>query len=170
MELADDACGGLRCLPGMKKRVVGALEAGLGLERRVDRLDDAFRARKASLENPRDAGPLVRELAAGEVDAGDLEERDLLGAGIEIPPDGLDEMGQEARAEARQLDGDRLLQLPGRVLGHHRGRVDLREAEPDEGLLEAPAQLLLPCQAAEHLAASGQRERDVLEAEAGDLL
>jgi hypothetical protein len=51
-----------------------------------------------------------------------------------------------------------------------RRRVRLGEAEPRERVLDAAQQLLLARQAAEHRAPRRQRERHVVEAEAGDLL
>ena len=49
-------------------------------------------------------------------------------------------------------------------------RVDLGEAEAGERVLDAAAQLLVAGEQAVHLAARRERERDVLEPEAGDLL
>ena len=52
-------------LPGMEQLVLGRLERRLGLRSaRVERLDDALRAREAALDDPGDAHLLVGQLAA----------------------------------------------------------------------------------------------------------
>ena len=84
MHLADEACGRARRLAGMEQRALGALERRLGLERRVQRLDHALRAQEAALGDARDADALVRQLAAGEVDARDLEQRDPPRARVDV--------------------------------------------------------------------------------------
>ena len=144
IELAEDTGRGSRRLSGMQELVLRPLESRLGLERLVEGLDDAFRTREAAFRDGRDVQPLVRKLAIREVDAGDLEERDSVGSGVHIAPRRLDEARQQRRAERGQLDGDRLGQLPRRlVVGDQRGRVRLRETKPDERLLDPAAQPLL---------------------------
>src|SRR6185295_19860760 len=128
----------------MQERVLRALESRLRLERLVERLDDAFRSRETALCDSGEVQSLCRKLAVREVDAGDLEERDPAGSGVHVPPGHIDEARQQRRTERGQFDGDRLRQLPERlVLGNERGRGDLREAEPDERFLDSAAQLLL---------------------------
>src|SRR5207245_1652789 len=121
--------------------------------------------------DPGDVEAFVRELVASQVYARDLEERDRARACVDVPARGFDEAREQARAQRGQLDRDRLGQLPLRVGGgDDAGRVRLGEAEADERVLEAAAQLLLACENAEHLAACGERERNVFETEARDLL
>ena len=172
MQLADEArrraCG----LARMEQRVLGALERRLGLERRVQRLDDALHVQEAAFGDPGDAEPLVRQLAVcREVDARDLEQRDRARARVDVPAGRVDEARQERRPQRGQLDRDRLGQLPRRLVVRTQARrVRLGEAEADEGVLDPAAQLLLARQPAEHLAPRGQRVRHVLEPEARDLL
>ena len=171
VELAENAGGGLRGLAGMKLRVRRPLEGRLRLEAGIERLDDPFHVQEAALGDSGDVQALVRELAARQVHPGDLEERDVLRAGVEVAAGGFDEARDEARAERGQLDRDRLGELPRRlVVGAQARRVDLGEAEPGERVLDAAAELLVAGEQAVHLAARGERERDVLEPEAGDLL
>ena len=92
VELADparvDACG----LARMQKRLRERLDVQLGLERFVQRLDGALRAREAARADGADAPALLRQLfAAREIDARDLEQRDVVGTGIEVPLRRLDQ-------------------------------------------------------------------------------
>ena len=158
-------------LARMEQRVLGALERRLRLERGVQRLDDALRVDEAALGDPGDADALVGELAAREVHARDLEQRDPPGARVDVPARRLDEAREERRPQRGQLDRDRLGELPRRVVVEDEARrVRLGEAEPDERVLDAAPELLLARERAEHLAPRGQRERHVLEPEARDLL
>src|SRR5439155_10778476 len=50
-QLADHAGRSPRRLPGMEEVMVGPFELAVGLERRVDRFDDALRAREAPLDD-----------------------------------------------------------------------------------------------------------------------
>ena len=84
VHLADEARGRAGRLAGMEQRALGALERRLGLERRVQRLDHALRAQEAALGDARDADALVGQLAAGEVDARDLEQRDPPRARVDV--------------------------------------------------------------------------------------
>ena len=156
------------------KQVVGRpLEHGLGLERRVERLDDALRAVQAALDDPGDARVLVREVAVRQVDAGDLEERDVLRAELDVAARGLDEARQQPRPKRRELDRDRLGELPRLrigIVGPQRRRVRLGEPEAGERVLDAPAEPLDRRERAEHLPPRRKRERDVLEPEPRDLL
>ena len=146
-------------------------ELGLGLERGIDRLDDPLDVQEAALGDRGDGRPLLGQIAAREVDARDLEERDSLGARVDVAAGGLDEARQERGAERGELDRDRLREPPRRVVvGAEARGVDLGEAEPGEDVLDPAAQLLLAGQRALHLTAGGERERHVLEPEAGDLL
>ena len=171
MQLAEDAGRRAPGLARVQEGMLRALEARLGLQRRVERLDDASGVSEPAFRDRGDAQSLVRKLAIGQVDPGYLEQRDVLGTGVDVLPGGLDQARQGRRPQRGQLDCDRLRKLPrGVVLGNQRGRVDLGEAETDEHLLDSAAELLLARQRAEHLTPLGQREGDVLEPEADDLL
>ena len=116
--------------------------------------------------------PLVRKLAVREVDARDLEERDPVGAArrrCAAPPRPGSAAATCGARSARRRSA------PGastsfRRRGRERRRVRLREAEPDERVLDPAAQRLLARQRTEHRAPGGQREGHVLEPEAGYFL
>ena len=91
MELPDDPGSDGGRLAGVEQLVGCALEAGLGLERRVERLGDALRAAPAALDDRGDVAPLVRQLSVGQVDAGDLEELDAARAELDVGPRSLDQ-------------------------------------------------------------------------------
>src|SRR5262249_9428874 len=95
VQLADDSGRRARGLARMEERVLRALEARLGLQRGVESLDDSPGMREPALCDRRDAEPLVRQLAVGEVHTRDLQQRDVLGAGIDILPGGLDQARQQ---------------------------------------------------------------------------
>ena len=121
----------------------GALEPRLGLQRRVERLDDALRPRVRALEHAGDVQLLVRKRAArGQVDARNLEQRDPLVPDLGVPASGVDEAREQARPQQRQLDRDRLGQAKRvlvEVVRPERRRVRLAEPEPDEHVLDAAA-------------------------------
>src|SRR5947209_2767079 len=82
---------------GMEERVGRPLERRLGLERGIERLDSALRVEEVALGEAGDAEPLVRQVAAGQVDARELEQRDPFDAGVEVVLRRLDEARQQAR-------------------------------------------------------------------------
>ena len=73
---------------------------------------------------------------------GELEERDVGVARVDVPLCRRDEAVGERRPQHRLLGGQRLGQpdrAGDRVVGQQAPRVRLREAEPDERVLDAPA-------------------------------
>ena len=144
----------------------------LGLQRSVERLDDALHVQEAALGDRRRR---AAARSAGRRPVG-TRARSRRARSRAAPASTLrraasTRLGKQRRAQRGQLDRDRLGQLPGRVVvGREARRVGLGEAEADERVLDAAAQLLLAGERAEHLAARGQRERHVLEPEARDLL
>ena len=136
MELADDPRADGRGLSRVEQVVGGPLEARLGLERRVERLDDALRAAPAALDDPGDVAPLVREAVSRQVDARDLEQRDPARSELDVVlAQPSTRLGQEARAQDRELERDRLGQAQRLRIGvvlPQRRRVGLDEPEADE--------------------------------------
>src|SRR5207302_9051286 len=130
--------------------------------------------RVSALGDRRNVNALHRQLPTARlVDARDLEESDPRIPELEISPGGLDQAREELAPEERELDADRLLE-PKRgsvaVRLDERRRVHLRKAEADEDVLDPAAQALVGGQLPEHLAPHGQRERNVGQPEARDLL
>ena len=112
----------------------------------------------ATLDDPGDVRVLVREVVVRQVDAGHLEEADVLRPELDVAAGRIDEAGQEARAKGRELDRDRLGELPRlriRILRAQRRRVRLGEPEAGEDVLDAAAESLDRRQGAEHLPARG---------------
>ena len=127
----------------------------------------------AALDDPGDVRVLVREVAVRQVDAGHLEEGDVLRPELDVSAGRIDEAGQEPRAEGRELDRDRLGELPRlriRIVGPQRRRVRLGEPEAGQRVLDAATQPLDRRQRAEHRLPRRKREGDVLEPESRDLL
>ena len=158
MELADDAGPDRGGLAGMEQVVGRPLEERLDLQRRVQRLDDPLGARPAALRDSGHVRLLLRKARAGQVDAGDLEERDVLGAQLAVPPRGLDKARQQASAQDGELGGEGLGERPGRrirVVGAQGRRVRLGEPEADQDVLDAAPKLLHRRQRAEHRPPSG---------------
>ncbi len=127
----------------------------------------------AALDDPADMRVLVGKLAVGQIDARDLEQADVLGAELDIAPRRVDEARQQARAKGRELDRDRLGELPRlriRVVRPQRGRVRLGETEPGERVLDTAPEPLDRRQGAEHRLPGREREGNVVEPQPGDLL
>ena len=157
----------------MEQLVGRPLEERLDLERRVQRLDDPPGARPAALHDSGHVRLLLRQARAGQVDPGDLEQRDVFGTQLAVPTCGLDQARQQARPQDGELGGEGLRQCQGAcvlVVGTQRRRVRLGEPEAGQDVLDATSELLHRRQRAEHLPPLGQRERDLLEPEARDLL
>src|SRR5438552_2378789 len=134
---------GARGLARVQERLLGPSDAELDLEGCVQRLDSAFRAREASLDDAADAPALLRQLLGGrQVDARDLEEPDLLAAGGDVVPYCRDEAVEQRRPQHGVLSGERLRQ-PQRVrIGIRRDearRIRLAEAAAHEDVLAEPA-------------------------------
>ena len=103
------------------------------------------------------------------VDARDLEQRDGLLARVGVAACGLEQRGVEDGAERGGLGRERLRQ-PQVAVGDEGRRVRLGVAGADEDVLDLPAQALLAGQPPEHRVAARQRERDLGQLEARDLL
>ena len=88
----------------------------LGLERAVERLDDAFDVEESTLGDPGDGRPLLGQVRSLEVGSRDLEQRDPSRSGIEIAACSLHQAREQPGSERGQLDRDRLGQLPGGVV------------------------------------------------------
>ena len=155
--------------------MAAAREVGRHLERAAERLDGTLRSGEAALEDRADVDALVRQRtgAGRQVDAGDLEEADRFGARVDVAAHGVHEARQKRRAQDGEVRGDRLRKAQCMRVGvvvTQRRRVRLCEPEAREGVLDATEQLLFARERAEHHASRRQRERDVVEAEARDLL
>ena len=125
---------------------------------------------------PRDAPALVRQLAAGrQVDARDLEERDPVGARVDVVPRRPRRgSGASVVRSTAVLGRDRLRQ-PQRARvrsSAQRGSActSRRSPSPTSTSSTRRRSCCSRVSRAEHLAARRQRERDVLEPEARDLL
>ena len=174
MHLSDPALRQLRGLARVQERVRAALDLRLDLQRLEQGVDDALRLGVAALDDAGDTPVLVRQLLArGQVHARDLEERDALVA------DGAVSLGdgEEARQQRRAQDGlvaRERQRKPQRVavgiLGHETRGVRLGEAAADEHVFDGAPQLLLAREAPDRVSARRQRERDIVEDEARNLL
>ena len=134
--------------------MLGALERRLGLERRVQRLDDALHVQEAALGDAGDAHALVRQVAAGEVDARDLEERDPARAGVDVPPRRLDEARQRASSAARSAR-PRSARAASTVVSSSGTRLGVyvsAKPRPTSASSTPAPKLLLARERAEHLA------------------
>jgi len=91
---------------------------------------------------------------------------------LDIPPGRVDKAREQPGAKDGELDRDRLGETPGTgvwVVVPERGRVGLDEAEAGEDVFDAPLEPLQGGERAEHRAASGKREGNLVHPEAGDL-
>ena len=175
MQLAEPARLGLGRLARMQELVRAAAPraARARAPRRASRPRPSTSA-IAPGDDPRDAPALVGQLLAGrEVDARDLEERDVLCAGVDAGARRLDQARHERRPQDRLLGGHRA-RKPDRVRDPDRSReaprVRLRETGADEHVLDDPAQPLLLGEPAAHVPAQRHRERDAVEQRPRDLL
>ena len=151
-----------------------ALEARLELERREDLLDRALRAVETALDDSAEMPRLVRQRVAGrQVHVRDLEQGDVVGAGVDVVACGSDEPVEQRRAEDALQLRERLRQherVRVRVVGLQRVRVRLEEAAADEDVGDPAPETLLARQPAEQLLPHRQRRRHFLEPEARNLL
>ncbi len=170
MQLAEPALGRLRGLARVEERLRRPLERRLDPERRVDLLDGPLRLGETALRDAGHMPVLLRQRLAGvAVDAGDLEERDVGRTGVGVAARRLEQRRVEHGSERRRLGRERLRQAQV-ALGDEGRRVHLGVAGSDEDVLDEPADALRPRQPAEHRVAARQRERDLGEHEARDLL
>ena len=151
-----------------------ACDPELEAERGVQRLEHPLHDPVLPLDDAGDVPALDRELfAGGEIDAGDLEQRDVLGAGIDARARRLDQAGHDRRPEDRLVRRHRIRQPNGvaaRILGDEAPRVRLRQAGAHERVLDDPPQALLLREPAVDVAPERQRVRDAVEEWPGDLL
>ena len=109
----------------------------------MHRLDGALRPEIAAPRDATEAPPLLRKLLAGrEVDAGDLEQRDLLVARVHAcrrPRRGPAQGRPQDRVVGRQRVGEPRSR-PGSISGRQAPRVGLREAGADEDVLDQAPQ------------------------------
>ena len=145
-----------RRLARVEERVRRALEARLHLERGEERLDRPSGHGEAALGDPCHAPPLLRQLlAARQVDARDLEQRDGLVPHVDVVARGRDEAAEQRRAENRVLGGERIGQperLHVRVGRGQAQRVGLREARADEHVLDQSPQPLVAARGVPNIA------------------
>ena len=151
-----------------------AFDSELETERGVQRLEHPFHDPVLPLDDAGDVPALDRELfAGGEIDAGDLEQRDVLRAGIDARARRLDQAGHDRRPEDRLVRRHRVRQPNGvaaRILGDEAPRVRLRQAGAHERVLDDPPQALLLREPAVDVAPERQRVGDAVEERPGDLL
>ncbi len=145
-----------RRLAGMEQRILGALERRLGLERGVERLDHALPCRKSPSRSRRraPAPPAARRRGGRRARSRRARCRDAPASTLRRAAS--TRLGKSRVRSAVKLDRDRLGQLPRRVVVRPQARrVRLGEPEADERVLDAPAQLLVARERAEHRAARG---------------
>src|SRR5262249_43167911 len=97
VQLADHTGARPSRLARVQERVLGALERRIRLQRGIERVDDALRTAPAAVDDRGDPRLLVRELAVREEDARDLEQRDAVGAELDVAGRGLDEAREQSR-------------------------------------------------------------------------
>src|SRR5579862_6533940 len=95
MQLAEPAVRGPRGFAGMQHRLARTVVRRVDLQCRVELLDRPLRVGEAAFDHAADMPPLARELAAGAVDARDLEQRDAGGADGHVRPRCADEAVDE---------------------------------------------------------------------------
>ena len=114
-----------------------------------------------------------RLLAARQVDARELEQRDVLVAGVDVLARSRDQALEQRRAENRLIAAHRIGQADRSrvgVGGDEAPRVRLAEPGTDEHVLDQPPQPLLAGQVTGDRAAQRHRVRHPVEHDAGDLL
>ena len=161
--------------PGIEERLRVALDPQLGLERAVERPrpppSPAAKPPSTIAADVRSAPPAARR--PRQVDARDLEEVDPLVADRDIPCRRRRAGRAAASVRSTAWSPHRLRQREPvrlRVGGHERRRVDLGEPGADEHVLDETAQALHRRERAEHRPPHRQRERNLVEPEARDLL
>ena len=173
MQLAQPAFADARGTTGIEERLRVALDPQFELERAVEGFDHALHGCEPALDDAADVDLLLRQpVALRQVDARDLEEVDPLVADRGIPHRGVEQAVQQRLPEHR-LVANRLRQRQAvrlRRRRHERRRVDLGEPERDEHVLDATAQALERRECAEHGPPHRQRERNLVQPDAGDLL
>ena len=178
MELAGEARVHSGRRPGVEPRDVlrPSFEASFDAERLVQSLDGALGAEVAALADASEAPAFFRKpLTRGrrQVDPRHLEQRDRLVAQIRVVAGRGHEALDEGRPQDRVVRGERhgeSQRVRVRVARDEAPCVGLAEATARHDVLRHPPQALILREAAEHRAPRGQRERDVVEPEACDLL
>ncbi len=104
MELAEPACLGLGRLARMEQRVRAARDPSSRWSASYSVSSTPLTTEYPPIDDTGDTPVLVRELLAGrEVDPRDLEERDVIGAGVDAGTRRLDEAGHDGRPEDRLI-------------------------------------------------------------------
>ena len=142
----------------------------------MQRLDGALGAEVAALTDASEVPALVWKLLTGgrwQIDPGHLEQRDRVVPEIPVVASRAHEALDEGGAQDGVVRGERhgeSQRVRVRVARDEAPRVGLGEAAARHDVLDEAAEPLILREAAEHLAPRGQRERDVVEPEACDLL
>jgi hypothetical protein len=127
------------------------VDAERHVQRRVQRLQHALRREVATLHDRAEVPVLVgQRLAARVVDAGDLEQAEVLRAGVDARLRRVHEPGQQRRAEQRLVRRHRVGQpdrVVARVARPQAPGVRLGETRADERVLDDAAEPLLLRQA-----------------------
>ena len=174
MQLPEPASARRGRLAGMEEVVGAALDPELEPEARVERLGHAFDHLVPAGDDGGDAPALGGQLLAGrEVDACDLEERDVVEACIHTRARGIDEPRHDRRPQDRLIRRHRARQADRvgiRILGDEAPRVGLGQPGSDEDVLDRASESLLLRQPALHVATQRKRVRDAVEQRPCDLL
>ncbi len=105
-------------------------------------------------------------LAGGEVDPRDLEERDVVGAGVDARLRRLDEARDDRRSQDRLIRGHRIRKPDGvgtRIRGDQAPGVRLGEARADERVLDDATESLLLREPSLDVPTERHRQRDAVE-------
>ena len=174
MELAQPACLGLGRLARMEQRVRAARDPKLEVECAVQRLQHTLHDLISAHDDAGDTPMLVRELLARrEVDPRDLEQRDVIRAGIDARPRRFDQARHDGRPEDRLVRRHRAGEanrVRVRIRRDEAPRVRLGEPRADEGVLDDPAQTLILREPSADVTSQRHRERDAIEERSRDLL
>ena len=144
------------------------------MQRLVENLERATRRLEASADDAADPPALLGQaLAARQVDARELEQRDALVAGIDVLPRSRDQALEQRRAENRLIAAHRIGQADRSrvgIGGDEAPGVRLAEPGTDEHVLDLPPQPLLAAQVTGDRAAQRHRVRHAVEHDPGHLL
>ncbi len=147
MELAEPACRNRGRLAGMEERQRRSHRPELEVQRVVEHLDGAPSGLEAPGHDPSDAPALLGQLSGTrQVDARQLEQRDVVVAGVDVLGGGADQALEQGRAENRLVAAHRIRQADRRrirVGGDEAPRVRLAEAGSHEDVLDETSQPLV---------------------------
>ena len=144
------------------------------MQRLVENLERPTGRLEASADDAADAPALLGQaLAARQVDARELEQRDALVAGIDVLARSRDQALEQRRAEDGLIAAHRIGQANRSrvgIGGDEAPGVGLAEPGTDEHVLDQPPQPLVAAQVARHRAPQGHRVRHPVEHDPGHLL